>query len=142
MRLNIRYLGRNNISIEYDKSFLSPDLLNLRKEYSAGVQRSPKNTASSSGFNRSTTSTHIGERSPYWDLMSLEDAKDHEKEMAQKREAKKRAQKQLRTCLEVQMREKDVKDNITKYNFKSSKNDLLLDKMVILEKDHQQKVNS
>lgn len=101
--------------------------------------RSPKDSVSS-GFNQSTTSSYAGDKSPYWDLLSLNDVREHEKEVEKKKEAKRRAQNHLKACLEGQMREKNVKDNITKFDFRSSKNELLLDKMKLLERDHLQKV--
>lgn len=106
--------------------------------------QSPSNqykSDSSSIFNNSTISAPIGGKSPYWDLLSLDDVREHDKEVKKKREAELMAHKQLKSCLEGQMREKYIQKDIDRHNSRVSQNELLLDKMKILEQDHILKVN-
>ena len=119
--------------------------MNLKNSFNMNGNNSPnnhKNTCSSSGFNNSSTSSQMGEQSPYWDLLSLDDVREYEKDLNQQKEAKLRAQRHLRSCLQGQMREKNLKKHINKMEYKSTKNDLLLDKMKNLENAHQLRVIS
>ena len=75
---------------------IKQNIIDLKNNYQIQNERSqtnPKITDSSSAFNYSLTSSQIGDKSPYWDLLSLDDVREHEKEIVKKREAKLRAQK-------------------------------------------------
>jgi hypothetical protein len=104
--------------------------------------KSPKNnkiTSSSSAFNYSGKSSQNGDNAPYWDMLSLDDVREHEKDVTKKREAHMRAQRQLKSCLEGQMRENSIKKHIIKMD-NNNKHEVILDRMKRLEEEHQVKV--
>lgn len=99
-----------------------------------------KISSSSSAFNYSGKSSQNGDNVPYWDMLSLDDVREHEKDMTKKREAQKRAQRQLKSCLEGQMRENSIKKHIIKMDQDNNKHEVILDRMKRLEEEHQLKV--
>jgi hypothetical protein len=82
----------------------------------------------------------MGDNAPYWDMLSLNDVRDHEKEMVMKRDAQWRANRQLRNHLEGQMRENSIKKHINKMENHDSSHEIIVDRMKRLEKEHENKV--
>lgn len=138
--MNKRYLGRNTHSLEATRDPIRQNILDLKSNYNFNEDGSPGGNmnSSSSIFNYSTTSSQAA-KAPYWDLLSLDDAREYEKQMTKEREAKLRAQRQLRSCLEGQMRENTLKNHINKLQNKSN-HELIIDRMKQLDLDHQEKV--
>jgi hypothetical protein len=140
--MNQRYGVRNGRSLEVTRDSLKQNIMNLKNSYVA-LDRSPnyKNGSSSSSvWNYSSTGSQNGASVPYWDMLSLDDAREHGKEMAKQREAKLRAQRQLKSCLEGQMREYGIKKHIIKMDKSNDKHELIVDRMKKLEEEHQVKV--
>ena len=73
-------------------------------------------------------------------MLSLDDIKIHEREQEFKKEAKKRAQILLKSCLEDQMRERGLQSNISKYE-EHLRDGIIIDKIKQLELEHQSKVS-
>lgn len=73
-------------------------------------------------------------------MLSLDDVREHGKQVAKEKEAKLRAQKQLRLCLENQMREHRIKSNISKID-KKNNYEVIIDRMKKLDQDHMHRVS-
>jgi hypothetical protein len=73
-------------------------------------------------------------------MLSLNDVRDHEKEMVLKRDAQWRANRQLKHSLEGQMRENSIKKHINKMDMSDSNHEIIVDRMKRLEIEHQNKV--
>lgn len=69
----------------------------------------------------------------------MDDVRAHEKETAMEHEAKKRAQRLLKSCLEDQMRERNMKSKIDRVE-QAARNGIIIDRMKQLEIDHSNKV--
>ena len=74
-------------------------------------------------------------------MLSLDDARAYEKEQAADREAKRRAQKLLKSWLEDQMRERNIKSNMDNNNV-IQRNGIIIDRMKELDIEHYSKVKS
>ena len=140
--MNKKYFGRNGHSLEPKRDPIKQTIIDLKNSYNMNGDRSPlqnKMTSSSSVFNYSSTSSQTG-NAPYWDLLSLDDVREHEKFKVKERDAKLRAQRHLRSCLEDQMREHSLKSNILKLQNRQN-HELVLDRMSKLEIEHDNKVS-
>lgn len=85
----------------------------------------------------SGTSSQSGMKE-YWDLLSVEDAIQYTKDMAKEKEAKRLAQRQLKSCLEGQMRERGLKLNFNQFK-NNAPDQLMIDKLKELDVEHLQK---
>lgn len=132
-------MGRSRQNAETTPDPLKKTIVDIKNNYKLnGASPIGKMSSASSFFYYSSKSSQ-NESVPYWDLLSLDDVREYEKQKARERDVKMRAQRQLRSCLEGQMRENNFKKNINHMeNF--TNNGLLLDSMNHLEQDHQFKV--